>query len=137
MVMLFSRELCCAHRPPRWHHHFEIVALWMQVKRRLGLLKPDEIPAVPVKYHVVLSKQAFVATIGICYAIISPVTILFALTACGMAYLLQARNLLFFNSKRPETHGTFWPSVSNHLFIILVVGQVQGRTERVARTVVR
>jgi len=94
------------------------------VKKKLGMLRKDEAADAPEPYHTVLSKLVYAILIGVAYAVISPVTIIFSIAYCILAYFLYARNLLYFNSIRWPGQGNLWVNCSSQMIIVLYLSHL-------------
>lgn len=77
-----------------------------------------------VLWHSIWSKVMLVAAIGMGFASIAPLTVLFALFYLLLAYLFYTRSLVFSYINHAESHGLFWPAATQNLTIGLVAAQL-------------
>eukprot|EP00966_Prymnesium_polylepis_P266804 6163492-Prymnesium_polylepis.1 len=92
-------------------------------------IEPAEPPSLPVPpepfdYPVAWSKVMLATTLGMCYASVQPLSILFAFVYLLFSYFLYARGLLFSYTHASESRGAFWPAASGRLMVILFVAQL-------------
>ena len=91
-------------------------------------IEPDKpslpVPPEPFDYPVAWSKVMLATTLGMCYASVQPLSILFAFVYLLFSYFLYARGLLFSYTHASESRGAFWPAASGRLMVILFVAQL-------------
>lgn len=88
-----------------------------------GEAKPDVKPE-PFPFAVSWTKVMLATCLGVCYAPIQPVAILFALLHLCLAYLIFKRALLYSFTHSEESRCAFWPVASARLLLILFFCQL-------------
>jgi len=100
--------------------------LMAKVMSWIGCIRPHEVPkehAVEV-YPLIWSDLMFVLTIGLCYASIAPLTIIFALAYVFVALAIHKKNLLYIYAHDWDSRGSFVPIGSWMVLLILGAAQV-------------
>ena len=82
------------------------------------------IPPEPFPFAVVWAKVMLATCLGVCYAPIQPVSVLFSGTFLAFAYAFFKRGLLYSYTHASESGGSFWPVASARLLLILFVAQL-------------
>jgi len=85
---------------------------------------PPPPPPEPFDFPVVWTKVMMAITLGVCYASIQPLSVLFAFAYLLLSFLFYGRGLLFSYTHACESRAAFWPAASGRLMLILFFAQL-------------
>ena len=91
-----------------------------------GAETAKEVPVKPEPFQFAVNwtKVMLATCLGVCYAPIQPVAIVFAMGHLCLAYLIFKRALLYSFTHEYESRASFWPVASARLLIILFFAQL-------------
>lgn len=95
-----------------------------QESREATRKEDKPVPPEQFPYAVNWCKVMLASCLGICYAPIQPICILFAVAHLSLAYVYFKRALLYSFTHASESRGAFWPVASARLLVILFFCQL-------------
>ncbi|KAG0616625.1 hypothetical protein M758_5G129300 [Ceratodon purpureus] len=75
-------------------------------------------------YHKNIASDLLILTISLCYAVIAPLILPFAIMYYALGWLIMRNQALNVHVPDWESHGSFWPHIHNRILAALLVAQI-------------